>query len=192
MVVLGNERADWLEKAATKRKIDIDVNIPKSFYKKITKERMEWRKENISSFGQGYLRWEKRQGESRNEKLGLHTLPMRKIISPFLLPAPQRQIDSCIMDFDISVSTNSCIELLRWVDGETDERNPAILTFKKGLKMHLWKYYSMKCNWRGGCQRRRHPRHLTMVQNYVVAKNPRDAEQCDVNIHSVTLQEGFW
>ncbi|GFU92472.1 RNase H domain-containing protein [Trichonephila clavipes] len=38
--VLGNERADWLAKAATKRKIDIDVNIPKSFYKKITNERM--------------------------------------------------------------------------------------------------------------------------------------------------------
>ncbi|GFX94790.1 RNase H domain-containing protein [Trichonephila clavipes] len=35
--VLGNERTDWLAKAATKRKIDIDVNIPKSFYKK------EWR-----------------------------------------------------------------------------------------------------------------------------------------------------
>ncbi|GFY13388.1 hypothetical protein TNCV_1802591 [Trichonephila clavipes] len=29
--VLGNERADWLAKAATERKIDIDVNIPKSF-----------------------------------------------------------------------------------------------------------------------------------------------------------------
>ncbi|GFV90116.1 uncharacterized protein TNCV_4378321 [Trichonephila clavipes] len=39
-VVLENERADMLAKAATKRKIDIDVNIPKSFYKKITKERM--------------------------------------------------------------------------------------------------------------------------------------------------------
>ncbi|GFU33415.1 RNase H domain-containing protein [Trichonephila clavipes] len=38
--VLGNERADWLAKAATKRKIDIDVNIPKLFYKKITNERM--------------------------------------------------------------------------------------------------------------------------------------------------------
>ncbi|GFX08561.1 uncharacterized protein TNCV_4170601 [Trichonephila clavipes] len=38
--VLGNERADWLPKAATKRKIDIDVNISKSFYKKITNERM--------------------------------------------------------------------------------------------------------------------------------------------------------
>ncbi|GFX57332.1 RNase H domain-containing protein [Trichonephila clavipes] len=38
--VLGNERADWLAKAATKRKTDIDVNIPKSFYKKITIERM--------------------------------------------------------------------------------------------------------------------------------------------------------
>ncbi|GFV93363.1 RNase H domain-containing protein [Trichonephila clavipes] len=38
--VLGNERTDWLAKAATKRKIDIDVNIPKSFYKKITNEIM--------------------------------------------------------------------------------------------------------------------------------------------------------
>ncbi|GFT26816.1 uncharacterized protein TNCV_3709931 [Trichonephila clavipes] len=48
--VLGNERADWLAKAATKRKIDIDVNIPKSFYKKITNERMmkSWNQENIS------------------------------------------------------------------------------------------------------------------------------------------------
>ncbi|GFX45853.1 hypothetical protein TNCV_934921 [Trichonephila clavipes] len=44
--VLGNERADWLAKAATKRKIDIEVNIPKSFYK-ITKERMvkSWNQE---------------------------------------------------------------------------------------------------------------------------------------------------
>ncbi|GFV56581.1 RNase H domain-containing protein [Trichonephila clavipes] len=47
--VLGNERADWLSKAATKRKIDIDVNIPKSFYKKITKERM------VKSWNQKYL-----------------------------------------------------------------------------------------------------------------------------------------
>ncbi|GFU44280.1 RNase H domain-containing protein [Trichonephila clavipes] len=47
--VLGNERADWLAKAATKRKIDIDVNIPKSFYKKITKERM------VKSWNQEYL-----------------------------------------------------------------------------------------------------------------------------------------
>ncbi|GFU52807.1 putative 115 kDa protein in type-1 retrotransposable element R1DM [Trichonephila clavipes] len=47
--VLGNERADWLAKAATKRKIDIDVNIPKSFYKKITKERM------VKSLNQEYL-----------------------------------------------------------------------------------------------------------------------------------------
>ncbi|GFU51300.1 DUF1758 domain-containing protein [Trichonephila clavipes] len=49
MGVLGNERADWLAKAATKRKIDIDVNIPKSFYKKITKERM------VKSWNQEYL-----------------------------------------------------------------------------------------------------------------------------------------
>ncbi|GFT05202.1 RNase H domain-containing protein [Trichonephila clavipes] len=47
--VLGNERADWLAKAATKRKIDIDVNIPKSFYKKITKER------KVKSWNQEYL-----------------------------------------------------------------------------------------------------------------------------------------
>ncbi|GFY02017.1 uncharacterized protein TNCV_5098781 [Trichonephila clavipes] len=47
--VLGNERADWLAKAATKRKIDIDVNIPKSFYKKITNERM------MKSWNQEYL-----------------------------------------------------------------------------------------------------------------------------------------
>ncbi|GFV60318.1 hypothetical protein TNCV_3469541 [Trichonephila clavipes] len=46
--VLGNERVDWLAKAATKRKIDIDVNIPKSFYK-ITKERM------VKSWNQEYL-----------------------------------------------------------------------------------------------------------------------------------------
>ncbi|GFW81822.1 uncharacterized protein TNCV_2884961 [Trichonephila clavipes] len=33
-----------------------------------------------------------------------------------------------------------------------------------------------------------HPRHLTMVQNYiyeVVSKSPHVAEQCDVNIHSL-------
>ncbi|GFW80035.1 uncharacterized protein TNCV_984441 [Trichonephila clavipes] len=49
--VLGNERADWLAKAATKRKIDIDVNIPKSIYKKITKERMvkSWNEEYLIS-----------------------------------------------------------------------------------------------------------------------------------------------
>ncbi|GFW94546.1 uncharacterized protein TNCV_3904561 [Trichonephila clavipes] len=47
--ILGNERADWLAKAATKRKIDIDVNIPKSFYKRITKERM------VKSWNQEYL-----------------------------------------------------------------------------------------------------------------------------------------
>ncbi|GFW62881.1 uncharacterized protein TNCV_4452301 [Trichonephila clavipes] len=50
--VLGNERADWLAKAATKRKIDIDVNIPKSFYKKITNERMmkSWNQEYLISY----------------------------------------------------------------------------------------------------------------------------------------------
>ncbi|GFT15642.1 putative 115 kDa protein in type-1 retrotransposable element R1DM [Trichonephila clavipes] len=47
--VLGNERADWLAKATTKRKIDIDVNIPKSVYKKITKERI------VKSWNQEYL-----------------------------------------------------------------------------------------------------------------------------------------
>ncbi|GFW90225.1 uncharacterized protein TNCV_2120921 [Trichonephila clavipes] len=47
--VLGNERADWLAKAATKHKIDIDVNIPKSFYKKITEER------TVKSWNQEYL-----------------------------------------------------------------------------------------------------------------------------------------
>ncbi|GFV06862.1 RNase H domain-containing protein [Trichonephila clavipes] len=47
--VLGNEQADWLAKAATKRKIDIEVNIPKSFYKKSTKERM------VKSWNQEYL-----------------------------------------------------------------------------------------------------------------------------------------
>ncbi|GFX08668.1 uncharacterized protein TNCV_61951 [Trichonephila clavipes] len=42
---------------------------------------------------------------------------------------------------------------------------------------------------RGRCQLRCRPRHLTMVQNYVVrvAKRPRVAEQCDVNLHSLTL-----
>ncbi|GFU58225.1 uncharacterized protein TNCV_314971 [Trichonephila clavipes] len=40
---------------------------------------------------------------------------------------------------------------------------------------------------RGRCQLRRRPRHLTMVQNYVVhhQKSPRVTEQCDVNIHSL-------
>ncbi|GFS60266.1 RNase H domain-containing protein [Trichonephila clavipes] len=47
--VLGNERADWLAKAATKRKIDIDANIPKSFYKKIANERV------MKSWNQEYL-----------------------------------------------------------------------------------------------------------------------------------------
>ncbi|GFY27520.1 uncharacterized protein TNCV_2071401 [Trichonephila clavipes] len=37
-----------------------------------------------------------------------------------------------------------------------------------------------------GCQLRCRPRHLTMVQNYVVRRqNPRVAEQCDVNIQSI-------
>ncbi|GFV32151.1 uncharacterized protein TNCV_1674401 [Trichonephila clavipes] len=37
---------------------------------------------------------------------------------------------------------------------------------------------------RGGCQLRCRPRHLTMVQNtWSVAKSPRVAEQCDVNIN---------
>ncbi|GFT91413.1 uncharacterized protein TNCV_4285691 [Trichonephila clavipes] len=40
---------------------------------------------------------------------------------------------------------------------------------------------------RGECQLRCRPRHLTMVQNYVVRrqKSPRVAEQCDVNIQSI-------
>ncbi|GFU45654.1 uncharacterized protein TNCV_4223571 [Trichonephila clavipes] len=39
---------------------------------------------------------------------------------------------------------------------------------------------------RRGCQLRCRPRLLTMVQNYVVvAKSPRVAEQCDVNIQSI-------
>ncbi|GFT24323.1 uncharacterized protein TNCV_3251931 [Trichonephila clavipes] len=39
---------------------------------------------------------------------------------------------------------------------------------------------------RRGCQLKCHPRHLTMVQNDVdVAKSPRVAEQCDVNIPSL-------
>ncbi|GFW27867.1 hypothetical protein TNCV_767471 [Trichonephila clavipes] len=48
--ILGNERADWLSKAATKRKIDITVNNPKSFYKKIMKERMVVLEPRISHF----------------------------------------------------------------------------------------------------------------------------------------------
>ncbi|GFW50101.1 hypothetical protein TNCV_3641931 [Trichonephila clavipes] len=40
---------------------------------------------------------------------------------------------------------------------------------------------------REGCQLRCRPRHLTMVQNYVVRRqSPRAAEQCDVNLHSLT------
>ncbi|GFT30106.1 hypothetical protein TNCV_1470181 [Trichonephila clavipes] len=39
---------------------------------------------------------------------------------------------------------------------------------------------------RGGCQLRCRPRHLTMVQiTWSVAKSPRVAEQCDVNIKSI-------
>ncbi|GFX70109.1 hypothetical protein TNCV_4615471 [Trichonephila clavipes] len=39
-----------------------------------------------------------------------------------------------------------------------------------------------------GCQLRCHPCHLNMVQNYMVRRpqSPRIAEQCDVNIHSLT------
>ncbi|GFV18369.1 uncharacterized protein TNCV_4898721 [Trichonephila clavipes] len=47
--VLGNERAYCLAKAATLRKIDIAVNIPNSFNKKIMKERM------MNSCNQEYL-----------------------------------------------------------------------------------------------------------------------------------------
>ncbi|GFV30727.1 uncharacterized protein TNCV_951481 [Trichonephila clavipes] len=39
-----------------------------------------------------------------------------------------------------------------------------------------------------GCQLRCRPRHLTMVQNYVVRRqSPRVAEQCDVNIQSINV-----
>ncbi|GFU93105.1 uncharacterized protein TNCV_152931 [Trichonephila clavipes] len=40
---------------------------------------------------------------------------------------------------------------------------------------------------RGGCQLRCPPRHLTMVQK--IAKSPRVAEQCNINIHSLTGQD---
>ncbi|GFW87862.1 uncharacterized protein TNCV_1359661 [Trichonephila clavipes] len=41
-----------------------------------------------------------------------------------------------------------------------------------------------------GCQLRCCPRHLTLVQNYVVLqqKPPRVAEQCDVNTHSLEME----
>ncbi|GFW30954.1 hypothetical protein TNCV_2940541 [Trichonephila clavipes] len=43
------------------------------------------------------------------------------------------------------------------------------------------------------CQLRRRPRHLTMVQNYVVRRQePRVAEQCDVNIQSINLVAENW
>ncbi|GFY20966.1 uncharacterized protein TNCV_3990101 [Trichonephila clavipes] len=40
---------------------------------------------------------------------------------------------------------------------------------------------------KGGCQLRCRPRHLTMVQNYVVRRQKPScrAEQCDVNIQSI-------
>ncbi|GFV14574.1 hypothetical protein TNCV_3999251 [Trichonephila clavipes] len=39
---------------------------------------------------------------------------------------------------------------------------------------------------RGGCQLRCRPLHLTKIQiTWSVAKSPRVAEQCDVNIHSI-------
>ncbi|GFV84972.1 RNase H domain-containing protein [Trichonephila clavipes] len=37
--VLGNERAGWLAEAETKRKIDIDVNIPKCFTRRSRKKK---------------------------------------------------------------------------------------------------------------------------------------------------------
>ncbi|GFU91418.1 uncharacterized protein TNCV_2541861 [Trichonephila clavipes] len=48
--VVGNERADWLAKAKTKRKIDITDNFPKLFYK-ITKKRTVklWNQEYLIS-----------------------------------------------------------------------------------------------------------------------------------------------
>lgn len=47
----GNERADFLAKAATKRKIDIFVNKPKSFFKRSVKENVvkTWNAEYIAS-----------------------------------------------------------------------------------------------------------------------------------------------
>ncbi|GFU87989.1 uncharacterized protein TNCV_1335581 [Trichonephila clavipes] len=44
---------------------------------------------------------------------------------------------------------------------------------------------------RGGCQLRYRPRHLTRVQNYMVRRQKPscDAEQCDVNIHSLKSPE---
>ncbi|GFU98438.1 hypothetical protein TNCV_3652691 [Trichonephila clavipes] len=55
MDILGDERADGFAKAATKRKINITVNIPKPFYKKITKERMpqSWNQEYLISNKKG-------------------------------------------------------------------------------------------------------------------------------------------
>ncbi|GFY32470.1 uncharacterized protein TNCV_3559781 [Trichonephila clavipes] len=38
---------------------------------------------------------------------------------------------------------------------------------------------------RGGCQLRCRPRHLTILQNYVI-RRPRVAEQYDINIQSIT------
>ncbi|GFU68264.1 uncharacterized protein TNCV_1717051 [Trichonephila clavipes] len=40
---------------------------------------------------------------------------------------------------------------------------------------------------RRGCHLRCRPRHLTMVQNYVIRRQKSSlAKQCDVNIHSLT------
>ncbi|GFX29082.1 uncharacterized protein TNCV_2072331 [Trichonephila clavipes] len=43
---------------------------------------------------------------------------------------------------------------------------------------------------RGGCQLRCRPRHLTMVQNYVVRRQKPSCGQRDVNIHSLTHFSG--
>ncbi|GFX54473.1 uncharacterized protein TNCV_1586581 [Trichonephila clavipes] len=46
---------------------------------------------------------------------------------------------------------------------------------------------------RGGAELRCRPRHLTMVQNaWSIAKSPRAAEQCNVNLHSLTHHKGYF
>ncbi|GFS57205.1 uncharacterized protein TNCV_491201 [Trichonephila clavipes] len=105
--------------------------------------------------------------------------------------------------------------ILRWFDIGTESSNTRTLTFKKsdrGLACHEFEPSTTKdppCRagmhiksveisnvlplvWcgvvvrRGVCQLRCRPRHLTMVENYVVvAKSPHVAEQCDVNIQSI-------
>ncbi|GFV74536.1 hypothetical protein TNCV_5129781 [Trichonephila clavipes] len=55
MGVLGNEQADWLAKVATKHEIDNAVNIPKSFYKKIMKEKMDNARPHIFNLVENFL-----------------------------------------------------------------------------------------------------------------------------------------